>query len=349
MQKRVCKNGGLELSVLGLGCWSFGGGDYWGERSQKEVETIVKTSIDLGINYFDTAELYNEGRSEESLGQALKGVPREQVIVGSKISPANCQPDVLVKHCEASLQRLQMDYIDLYMIHWPIHPYSIASFTNDEDRIKNPPEIAAVFAALLQLREAGKIRHIGVSNFGVPKLEELPTLEHITANQLPYSLLSRAIEFDVLGHCQQNGIGTIGYMGLMQGLLADKYPTFDDIPPNRRRTRHFADDRTAACRHGEPGFEAETRQALAAIRKISKEAGIPMADLAFKWVVANQLMTCNLFGVSTAQQVRANVEAIEEPLAPDLVEALNEATQPLKQALGNHIDLFEGAANDRTI
>lgn len=349
MEKRICRNGELELSVLGLGCWSFGGGDYWGERDQKDTNAIVHASIDHGINYFDTAELYNDGRSEISLGQALKEVPRDQVIIGSKISPANCQPTVLIQHCEASLSRLNTDYLDLYMIHWPVNSRSIASFSNDEYIINHPPAIDEVYEALQQLKQAGKIRHIGISNFSKTLMQAFPEISEIAVNQLPYSLISRAIEFDALPFCENNGIGVMGYMGLMQGILADRYPTFDDIPPQRRRTRHFDDKRTPACRHGEEGCEPELKQALQDLRKIGKESGYPMADLAIKWIFANPAVTCNLVGASSVRQVEANAKALEEPLSTEAVQALNKATQAVKTALGNHLDYFEGVANDRTI
>ncbi|GHU07858.1 hypothetical protein FACS1894158_16620 [Betaproteobacteria bacterium] len=155
----------LSLSVIGLGCWSFGGGDYWGEQSQNDVNEVVRSAVDSGINYFDTAEAYNEGRSESSLGLAIQGLDREKIVVGTKITPANCYPGLIEKHCEDSLKRLQTDYIDLYMIHWPIHPHSIKHFTNDPAVIANPPDIACTFETLLKLQESGKIRHIGISNF----------------------------------------------------------------------------------------------------------------------------------------------------------------------------------------
>ena len=118
MEKRICQKTGLELSVLGLGCWAFGGNesDYWGEQSQKEVDHIVGAAIDLGITYFDTAELYNDGRSEESLGKAIKGIDRESIVIGSKILPNHLYPGDVEKHCLASLKRLDTDYLDLYMI-----------------------------------------------------------------------------------------------------------------------------------------------------------------------------------------------------------------------------------------
>ena len=103
MELRQCGRSHLKLPALGVGCWAFGGGAYWGDCSQQDVNAVVRRSVELGINYFDTAEAYNDGRSEESLGQALKGLPRDSLVIGTKVSPSNCYGEALPKHCELSL------------------------------------------------------------------------------------------------------------------------------------------------------------------------------------------------------------------------------------------------------
>jgi len=158
---RRCGTSALTLSALGLGCWSFGGGAYWGDCDQADADAVVRRAVELGITYFDAAEAYNAGRSEESLGKALVGVPREQVVIGTKVSPSNCYARTLPVHCEASLRRLGLEYVDLYMIHWPIHPHSIRHFTSDGAIIRNPPTVAEAFTALAELKRQGKIRHVG--------------------------------------------------------------------------------------------------------------------------------------------------------------------------------------------
>ncbi|MBX2877491.1 MAG: aldo/keto reductase [Saprospiraceae bacterium] len=349
MQRRTCPNTGLSLPILGLGCWSFGGGDYWGPRELKDEEAIVKTALEHGINYLDTAEIYNSGRSEESLGKIMRNIPRDQVLIGSKISPANCQPAILVEHCEASLRRLQTDYIDLYMVHWPVHPAAIKSFTKDPERIANPPRIEEVYQTLLELQQAGKIRHIGISNFAVSRMAELPALDKIAINQLAYNLISRSIELEVLPYCEKHGVGTMGYMGLMQGILSGRWASFDEIPMLRRRTRHFDSRKVPNSRTGEPGFEAETSSVLQELRAISEETGYSMADLALKWVCANPNLTCNLVGASSPAQLAKNGEAVKKELEAPLLHRLNEASVTLRDKMGNHIDLFESTENDRTV
>lgn len=348
MEKRVSINSGLELSVLGTGCWTFGGGTYWGEQNQKDVNDVVQESVRLGINYFDTAEAYNEGRSESSLGMAIAGIPRDKFLIGTKVSPSNCYPDTLLEHCEASLKRLNTDYIDLYMIHWPIHPHSIRHFTEDASVIQNPPGIESAIETLRKLKQQGKIRNFGVSNFSQTRLKNLP-LDEISVNELPYNLLCRAIEYDTLNTCQENGIGVIGYMALLQGILADIYPTLSDIPVWQRRTRHFNCKSTKECRHGEAGAEEETNLVLKGIRGICKETGFTMAEIAVKWILENPAITCTLVGSRNISELEANVNAVRQPLEREIKLELDRITLPVMEKLGNHFDYYESAENDRTL
>jgi len=348
MELRRCGNTELLLSKLGAGCWAFGGGDYWGEQNQRDVNRVVRRAVELGINYFDTAEAYNNGRSEKALGEAIRGIPRDGVLIGTKISPCNTKPDVLKKHCTDSLNRLQTDYIDLYMVHWPISPQSIQHFTNDYSLINNPPELDDAFFTLNKLKEQGKIRYIGVSNFGLERLNEAREFADIVVNELPYSLLARAIEHEILPYSKQNKIGVIGYMTLLQGILADIYPTLEDVPKWQRRTRHFSADNNHLTRHGEAGAEQETNEALEGIRIIMQEVGISMPAIAIKWALAQENLTCALVGARTVEELEENVKAANEPLDPLIVEELNAVTFPLKEKLGKSFDYYESVENDRT-
>ena len=339
---------GLELSVLGTGCWAFGGGDYWGDQNQKDVTDVVHASVDLGINYFDTAEAYNEGRSESSLGDAIQGIPRDKLVIGTKVSPSNCYKSTLVEHCEASLKRLRTDYIDLYMIHWPIHPHSIRHFTNDQRVIDTPPTIEEAIEALRVLKKQGKIREFGISNFSRNRLNDLP-LDEIAANELPYNLLCRAIEYDTLPLCEGKGVGVIGYMALLQGILADIYPSLNDVPVWQRRTRHFNSESTKECRHGEPGFEDETNEALLQIRELCEKTGFTMPEIAVKWILENTAITCTLVGSRNVRELETNVRSVQDPLNADIKDQLDRITLPLMEKMGNHFDYYESAENDRTL
>jgi myo-inositol catabolism protein IolS len=331
VEQRHLGNSALTVSVMGLGCWPLGGGWGWGDQDEQESVRTIHAALDAWINLLDTAEAYNDGHSEEVVGLALRG-RRDQAIVATKISPNNAEPATLRAHCEASLKRLQTDYIDLYQMHWPI----------------DPPMVADAFATLRDLQYEGKVRAIGISNHGMEQLGQVAaTGVPVVSNQLCYSLLSRAIEFEILPYCREHGMGTLTYMALMQGLLTGKYASFDEMPPFRTRTRHFSGARPGS-RHGEEGAEVETLQALGEIRRLAYDAGIPMADLAIGWVLAQPGVSCVLVGSRNRDQLQENLQAAALALAPELVLQLSRATEALKLKLGSNADYLQGGENRRT-
>lgn len=330
MEKRTLGNSDFEVSVFGLGCWPLGGGSGWGEHDEKESIATVHAALDHGMTLFDTAEAYNAGRSEEVLGRALEG-RRDEAFVATKVSPSNAEPDTLRAHCEASLRRLRTDYIDLYQVHWPITEYSV------ED----------AFATLEDLQDEGKIRAIGVSNHGVKQLQEVfDTGVPIVSNQLSYSLLSRAIEMEILPLCRERGVGVIAYMALMQGLLAGVWDSPDEVPPFRARTRHFSGDRPQA-RHGEEGAEEEMFAALERIEEIADDMGMSVAHLSLAWVAAKPGVSCVLIGGRKVHQLERNLAAAGVELPSNVMAALDEATEELRLTLGSNADYFQGAGKGR--
>jgi aryl-alcohol dehydrogenase-like predicted oxidoreductase len=340
MQTRTCGSTGLTLPVLGVGVWSFGGTstDYWGSQDDRDAAEVVARAIDLGANYFDTAEMYNEGHSEEALGRALRG-RRAEALVGSKVSPDHTAPAVLRAHCEATLRRLGTDYLDLYMVHWPVTEGSAAD----------------TFGTLAALQGEGKIRHIGVSNFGPQQLTEAlaslgsagATGGTIAVNQLPYSLLSRAIEMELLPFCVSRGIGVIAYMPLMQGLLTGKYHTIDEIPPRLTRTRHFRGDRPGA-RHGEAGAEAETLAVLDGLRDVAARLDVPVSHVALAWTVAHPEITCTIAGARNTAQLEDNVRGASLRLSASVLNELDALSYGLMQKLGPNVDMWQNAEHART-
>lgn len=347
MERRILGKSDLDLSVLGMGCWQFGGGSYWGAQSQKDVDTVVSEALDIGINYFDTAEVYNDGASEESLGLALKG-KRTKAIIGTKITPANLYPSRIKEHCEASLTRLGTDYIDLYMVHWPISPQSIAHFTQDENKIKNPPSLVEAFAALDQMRKEGKIRYIGISNHGINQMEEvIRTGVPFVANELAYNLFSRAIEESILPFCIHQDIGVIGYMPLQQGLLSGKYADFDTIKPMQARSRHFHYTRGTGTRHGELGAEEEIRKALIEIQKIADDLEVSVAALSLSWVISQKSLTTTIVGSRNKEQLAINVQGTLFKLSQDVIAKINQVTEPVLRKLGSNPDYYESRHNSR--
>jgi aryl-alcohol dehydrogenase-like predicted oxidoreductase len=201
----------------------------------------------------------------------------------------------------------------------------------------------------MKLRQQGKIRYIGVSNFAEARLEEaLAVCPDIVVNQLPYSLLTRAIERGALPLCRTRGIGVIGYMTLLQGLLADLYPTLADVPLHQARTRHFNHRRSALTRHGEAGAEAETAAAIEGIRRIATETGMTMPELATKWALAGPGISCCLIGARKVPKLEENLRAAAQPLSADIRRALDAVTRPLLDKLGASFDYYESVQNNRT-
>jgi aryl-alcohol dehydrogenase-like predicted oxidoreductase len=350
MELRKLGHSNLRISALGLGTFAFGGSEYWGDQSQKDVDEAVHRAVDLGVNYFDAAESYSDGRAEDSLGKAIQDIPRDKLVIGTKISPSNVQPATMIKHLEASLQRLGIDYVDIYMVHWPIQPHSLRQSTDDESLINNPPAAVAVFEALGKLQKQGKTRHVGVSNFGVGRLKEAQTAGvEIVANELPYSLLTRAIEFEILPHCHDFGVGVIAYMTFVQGLLTDAFATLDDVPTWKRRTRHFDCRKSEKARHGQHGVEAETHATIEEIRSVARDIDLTMPQLALKWALANDAIGCVLVGARNAVELEDNVWSSSQPLSPEIVNRLDEITKPLMDKMGPSFDYYESAGNDRTV
>lgn len=323
MEMRHCGNSKIEISPMGIGCWSFGGGDYWGPQAQSDVTAVAHAALDAGINFFDTAEGYNEGRSEEALGIALKERRREAVI-GTKVSSPD--PKIIRERCIASLKRLQTDYIDIYMIHWYHDEYAI------EDSM----------AELVKLRKDGLIRAIGVCNFGVEQLSAaLNTGTEVIANQLCYNLLSRGIEVELLPLCQKHNLGILGYMPLLQGLLTGKYKSADELPPVHSRFRHFSNDRPMA-KHNEQGAEEDVFATLEGIQKIAEKEQIPMSRLAIAWTLAKPGITCMLVGTRNVHELNMNLRVFEYSPPISIIKELDRLTLPLLKKMGTNLDYFLG-------
>jgi myo-inositol catabolism protein IolS len=322
-------NSDLKVSAMAFGAWQIGDPKYWGPDDEADGVAAVGAAIDAGINFFDTAEGYGDGESEKALGRAL-GDRRSEVVIASKVSPTNCAPDKLRASCEASLERLGTDFLDLYQVHWP--PRDV----HFED----------TYAALVRLREEGKIRAIGVSNFGKIDLPAWLDTGDCVSNQLGYNLLFRSIEFDVVPLCLENNIGIMAYMPLLQGILAGKYATVDDIPEARRRTRHFSRERSGT-RHDEDGCEDLTIAAIAGIGDVANEIGASMADVAIAWTMAQPAVASVLVGARNPKQVQRNAAAADLDLDDATIAKLNAMTDPIKNNLGPRIDMWESEANSR--
>ena len=329
MQLRSLGNSSLKVSPIGVGFWGIVGGDYWGAQDETDTVGAVHAALDAGINFFDTAEGYGDGYSEEMLGRALQG-RRNEAIIATKVSADNLAPAAIRAACERSLKRLQTETIDLYQVHWP----------SREDPFDES------MAALLDLQREGKIRVIGVSNFGKLDMPDMLQCGRYDANQLPYSLLWRAIEFDIQPQCVERNISILPYSPLNQALLTGRYRHADEMPYSRTRTRHFRGDRRDS-RHGTAGFEAETFAAVAAIRAICADIGQDMVHVALAWLLHKPGVASVLAGARNPRHIESNLIAWGLSLSNETMRQLDAATDDLKQKLGPDPDMWGTGADSR--
>lgn len=350
-----------QLSPLGFGCWQLGSkgeDDYWGlEYTQQMANDMLAAAVKKGVTYIDTAADYAKGGSETQLGVALKALDpdlRKKLTVGSKIVPNQCGS--ILSALEGTLQRLQLDSIDLYQVHWPIDENSMAHFALGHasfghgakvDASAVPPTTAA-FRNLAKLQRGGFIKHVGVCNFGVEQLKEaLATGCKIASNQICYNLIWRCAELQgIVEFCRNEGIALIAYSPLMQGLLTTRWKRAEDVPMYRARSRHFNTDRHEPTRHGEPGCEELLFKTLAKLEEIATSSGITLSNLALAYP-RHKGFTTVIGGFTKSAQLDANVEGVATQLDEKLVKALDDATVELRDALGPNTDPWQGMVDGK--
>ncbi|MDR1224786.1 MAG: aldo/keto reductase [Tannerella sp.] len=346
MKKTILGKSDIPVSALTVGCWPFGGGDYWGEQSQADVEKVVRTALDRGVNTFDTAEMYNGGESERSLGKAL-GDRRKEAVIISKIGPSNCHH--VREHCEQSLKRLGTDYMDVYMLHWPINKLALEHFTSDRSIIRLPPTVEEAYRQLDELKKDGLIRSVGMSNFGRTQMEEVVrTGVRVDVNEMPYNIVSRAIEAEIAPYCVENAISLIGSMGLQQGLLAGIYKTPGEVPCNQAHSRHYPDCRGGGTsRHGEEGAEKEIFEVVDRLQAISADLHVSMAQLSIAWILKKPFMTSTLVGSRNAGELEMNIEACSLEISGEVEALIDTVSLPVLRILGNNPDYYEHSSKSR--
>lgn len=334
MQYKRLSSSDLEVSRIAFGCWGLTADNHWGPRDESESLGAIDAALDAGINFFDTAEMYANGASESLLGKSMEG-RRDQFIVATKMKFDSMSNTELISSCEAALKRLRTDVIDLYQIHWP-HP---------------EVPLEETWGAMQQLRDQGKVRHIGVCNFGSQHLSEVCEIEAPLTDQLPYNLIWRAIESEILPACRSSSIDTLIYSPLMHGMLADKYASSADVPDGRARSRHFSSQREQT-RHGEEGHEQLSFETLDQIRDIAVSYQLSMAQASLIWLLSKQDVGCIIMGAKNAKQVAQNVAIFDHyhrlgSQMDGLIEELDKATEPLATALGANPDMWQGSQNSR--
>ncbi|RMF76510.1 MAG: aldo/keto reductase [Chloroflexi bacterium] len=329
MQYRKLGQTDIDISVVSMGCWQIVGGDWWGAQDEADSLAAIDAALDVGINFFDTAEGYGAGGSEEVLGKALEA-RRDKAIVATKVSRANLAADDLRAACERSLRRLRTDYIDFYQIHWPSRDVPFEES----------------MTVLQELKQQGKVRAIGVSNFGPQDMIDMLALGRYEGNQIPYNLLWRSPEYEIQPICVEHNISILPYSPLNQGLLTGKFASADEVPDSRARTRQFASDRADAG-HGEPGCEEAMFAAIDELRTISDELERPMAHIALAWLLHQPAVDSVIAGARNPQQVIENAAAADLTLSDDMLKRLDEITAPVKTHLGSNVDMWASESRYR--
>jgi aryl-alcohol dehydrogenase-like predicted oxidoreductase len=299
MKRRLLGVTGLEISVVGFGAWAIGGGGWeWGWGPQDDADSIaaIERALELGVNWIDTAPIYGFGRSEEVVGRTVAKMSEKPYIFtkcgleGRNGTGVNeLKAATIERQCEDSLRRLGVEAIDLYQIHWP---------DPDED-------VEEGWAACVALLSAGKVKHIGVSNFNIAQLERANAVATVETLQPPYSLINRGVEDEILPYCAAEGIGVIAYSPMGSGLL----------------TGAFSVERVAALpeddfRSHVPHFqEPELSRNLAAterLRQVGERHDASPGAVAVSWVLRDPVVSGAIVGLRRFDQVGGILPAAGE-------------------------------------
>ncbi len=283
---------------MGGSGWKFS----WGEQDDADSAAAIRAALDAGVNWIDTAAIYGLGHSEEVVGRTLKSVKNKPYIFTKCERRWNEKGDIspslkaasIRKECEDSLRRLQVDVIDLYQVHWP---------EPDQDIEEGWTEMA-------RLKEEGKVRWIGVSNFNVEQMKRAMKIAPITSLQPPYSLLARKAEPEILPLAKENGIGVIVYSPMRAGLLTGK------MTRERALNLSAGDWRSRDLDFQEPKL-SRNLELVDLLREIGDTHGKAPGEVALAWVLANPAVTGAIVGLRRADQIHGTLGALNFRLSPD--------------------------------
>lgn len=320
MELRKLGRSDVQVTPMAFGAWAIGGW-MWGGAEEQDAIKAIQAAFRAGITTIDTAPVYGFGRSEELVGKAMKGIARDQYQVLTKFG-MNWETDEgeyffnsvdnagqpikiykwsskkrVMKECEDSLRRLQTDYIDLYQIHWP----------------DNTTPIAETFEAVQRLIEQGKVRAAGVCNYGVDQVTEALQTIQLASNQVPYSMINREIEKNVVPQAIEHGMGIIAYSPLQRGLLTGKIKPGHKFSEgdSREGNRFYTDENIR-----------RTNALLEEIHPIAAEHGATVAQVVINWTIHQPGIACTLVGARNEQQVTDNAKALHFTLTPEQLEQI---------------------------
>lgn len=294
MHRRPLGDSGLEVSLIALGTWAMGGEpEIWGQVDDRESVAAIHQALDSGINLIDTAPIYGLGHCEELVGNAIQG-RRDEVVLATKCGlvfpeskdrlPARClSRDGILRECEQSLRRLRTDVIDLYQCHWP----------------DSQTPLNETMEALTTLREQGKIRAIGLSNFGCEQLSAAREFGSIHALQPPFSMLHLRAAEDLIPYCIEYGIGVLPYGPLAKGLLTGRFTAGSRFQDIRAHDPEFVGDR----------FRRNLR-VVDELKKIAVRYDKTMTQLAINWTAGHPGVTAPIVGAKRPSQVVENAGGV---------------------------------------
>jgi aryl-alcohol dehydrogenase-like predicted oxidoreductase len=321
MEYRKLGNSDLNVSVITFGAWAAGGW-MWGGNDRNGAVKAIRAGYNLGMTSIDTAPIYGQGTSEEIVGEAIKGLPRDKVQILTKYgmrwdlakgnfdfkSADNSGKSIdiyryagkesIIEEVENSLRRLGTDYIDLYQIHWP-------------DLTTPIQETMETVASLIK---QGKVRHAGVCNYNVKQLTEARKYVNIVSNQVPYSMVKRDIEKDVVPYCLNNDISILAYSPMQGGLLSGKMkPGYHFEPGDHRANSYFFNDENIE----------RTNAFLDKLRPMAAKKGATLAQLVLRWTIEQPAITIALAGARNEKQSVENAGARMLGLLHDEVVFIN--------------------------
>jgi aryl-alcohol dehydrogenase-like predicted oxidoreductase len=300
----------MDLSPIGIGAWAMGGGGWqfaWGAQEDQQSISAIHAALDRGVNWIDTAAVYGLGHSEEVVGRAIAGrtlrpyiFTKCSLVWNDKREISNSlKADSIRRECESSLRRLKVDAIDLYQIHWP-----------------NPEaDIEEGWATLAKLKQDGKVRWIGVSNFTPKQMDRCRKFALITSLQPPYSAISPEVEDDALPYCMKHGIGVIVYSPMKSGLLSGKM--------TKERVANLPEDdfRKRALNFQEPALSRNLELAEL-MKKIGARHNRSAGEVAIAWTLRHPAVTGAIVGFRSSEQVAGVIGAMDFRLTPSEVEEI---------------------------
>ncbi len=308
MKKQKLGNSNLEITKIGFGAWAIGGPGYafgWGKQDDNDSIKSIHKALELGVNWIDTAAVYGTGHSEEVVAEALNQWQGDKPYIFTKCSLVwdennnisnSYKPESIRNECENSLRRLRIDAIDLYQMHWP---------PPDDDSLIN-----AAWETMAKLKDEGKVKWIGVSNFNVKQMKQAQEIAVITSLQPPYSLLRRDIEKEVLPYCNEQNIGVIVYSPMSSGMLTGAM--------TKKRIDNLPDD---DWRKGSPDFVepkfSKNLKIVERLKEIGKKYNKTPGEIAIAWVLKNHAVTAAIVGARNEKQVEGVYHASEFELTTE--------------------------------